>query len=117
MIWTWFSDPEDTNPSFIQMTRTILILTIAATLVMLILISGGIAAGTGDQNAVVVLIITSLFEIVALVLTLRGRPAMAKEVVPVALLLAITYSASHANGIHDLSILSFPATIVVSALL
>ena len=117
MIWTWFSDPEDTNPSFIQMTRTILILTIAATLVMLILISGGIAAGTGDQNAVVVLIITSLFEIVALVLTLRGRPAMAKEVVPVALLLAITYSASHANGIHDLSMLGFPAAIVVSALL
>ena len=42
---------------------------------------------------------------------------MIKLVVPLALFIAVTYSAINANGLHDLSMLGFPTVIVVGALL
>jgi GAF domain-containing protein len=116
MIRTWLSDSEDNNPSFLLMTRNILIFTIAANLVILLLISG-IFAGAQNLSATLALTITVVLQVFALILTLRGKPAMAKEVVPVALLLAVTYTAANANGIHDISMLGFPVVLVVSALL
>ena len=117
MIRTWLSDPEDTNPSFIQMTRNILIFTIIANLAILLLISGSIRENAQNLNATIALTITVILEVSALILTLRGKPAMAKEVVPVALLLAVTYTAANANGLHDVAVLGFPVVLVVSALL
>jgi GAF domain-containing protein len=117
MIRTWLSDTEDTNPSFLQMTRNILVSTIIANLAILFLVGGSISDNAQNLNATIALSITAVLEVVALILTLRGKPAMAKEVVPVALLLAVTYTAASANGLHDISMLGFPVVLVVSALL
>ncbi len=117
MIRTWLSDSEDNNPSFIQMTRNILVFTIAANLAILLLVSGGIFQSTRNLNATLALTITAVLQVASLILTLRGKPAMAKEVVPVALLLAVTSTAASGNGIHDISMLGFPVVLVISALL
>src|SRR5258706_9027247 len=117
MVRTWLSDPEDTNPSFIQMTRNILFFTIAANLIILLLISSTLFENAQNRNAAVALTITAIFQVAALILTLRGNPTMAKEVVPVALLLAVTYTAANGNGLHDSSMLGYPVVLVVSALL
>jgi GAF domain-containing protein len=117
MVRTWLSDAEDTNPSFMQMTRTILFFTIAANLIILLLISSSIFENTQNRNAAIALGITAILQVASLILTLRGNPTMAKEVVPVALLLAVTYTAANGNGIHDSSMLGYPVILVVSALL
>jgi GAF domain-containing protein len=117
MIRTWLSDPEDNNPSFILLTRNILIFTLLANLAILGLLGGNVAENLQNLNATIVLSITAILEVAALILTIRGRPAMAKEVVPPALLLAVTYTAATANGLHDVAMLGFPVVLVVSALL
>ncbi len=117
MIRTWLADPEDNNPSFIILTRNILIFTLIANLAILFLLGGNAGETLQNLNATIVLSITAILEVAALILTIRGKPAMAKEVVPPALLLAVTYTAATANGLHDVAMLGFPVVLVVSALL
>ncbi len=117
MLNNWFSDPEDTNPSFVRMTRNILIFTIIANLIILLLITGLIFDNSQNTASSIALSTTLVLEIISLAFVLRGNPLLAKLVVPLALFIAVTYSAINANGLHDLSMLGFPTVIVVGALL
>ena len=117
MLTNWFSDPEDKNPSFSRMTRNILIFVIAANLIILLLVTGLIFKSSLNTPASISLFITLILEIISLGFVLRGNPLPAKVVVPIALFLAVTFSAISANGLHDLSMLGFPTAIVVGALL
>jgi len=117
MIRTWLSDTEDTNPSFLQMTRNILIFTLTTNLIILLLVGGNFFEEPLNLNGIIALTVTAVLQAASLILTLRGKPAMAKEVVPMSLLLAVAYTAVSGNGIHDISMLGFPVVLVVSALL
>ena len=64
-----------------------------------------------------VLSVSSLLEIIALILVLRGSLVMAKVVIPIALVFAITIIALSANSIHDISIVAYPMIIIIAALL
>ncbi len=117
MLTNWFSDPEDNNPSFLRLTRNILVFTITANVLILLLVVGVIFKESQNTASSIALTITLILEIISLGFTLRGNPLLAKVIVPIALLLAVTYSAISANGLHDLSMLGFPTVIVVSVLL
>lgn len=117
MLTNWFADPEDRSPSFLRLTRNILFFTITANFIILFLVSGIIFKESQNLASSIALSFTLILEIISLVFTLRGNPLLAKIIVPIALLFAVTYSALSANGLHDLSMLGFPAVIVVSVLL
>ncbi|HMU91869.1 MAG TPA: GAF domain-containing protein [Anaerolineales bacterium] len=117
MSSNWFADLEDTNPSFLRMTRNILVFTIIANLAILLLVVGLFFRESQNAASSVALSVTLVLEIASLIFVLRGNPIPAKIVVPVSLFVAVTYTAINANGLHDLSMLGFPTVIVVSALL
>jgi GAF domain-containing protein len=112
----FFSDPEDNEPSFIRLVQIILIVVIVAN-AGLFIVSTGIIIGTFEVLNIVTAGTTLLLEVIALVLAWRGRVSVAKFIVPVALLIAITYLAISGFGLRDTSVHAFPAIIVMAALL
>jgi GAF domain-containing protein len=117
MINKWFADPEDQNPVFIRMTRNILIFTFIGTLLVILVVSGLVFAESRYPSAVIALSVTAVLEFIALLFNFRGNLLPGKIIIPIALLIAITYTAISINGMHDISMLGFPIAIVVSALL
>ena len=117
MLKKWFSDSEDTNPSFLQTTRNILIVVISANALILLLITGLIFTGSQNITSSIALSVTLVLEVISFAFLLRGNPLPAKVIIPIAILAAVTYAAINSNGLHDLSVLGFPAAIVVGALL
>lgn len=113
----FFKDPDDNNPSFIRLTRNILIFVIVAIAGILILVTGIVPGTTQNVPAIFVLIAILALEMISLNLVSHQKPAMAKFVVPIAFLAAITYITITGSGLHDTSIFAFPVVIVVSALL
>lgn len=112
----FFSDPEDNDPSFIRLVQIILIFVMIAN-TGLLLLSTGIIVGTFDVLNIATEGTTLLLEVIALILAWRGRVSVAKFLVPVALLIALTYLAISGFGFRDTSITAFPAIIVIAALL
>jgi GAF domain-containing protein len=114
MLRNWFSDPEDTNPSFIQMTRNILIFT-------LIVNAASLAVISGIEISNLALAVTAsgvVLEVIALVVLYWRRDViMAKTIVPIALIVIISYNAIVADGMHDVSLVAFAIVIAFSALL
>ncbi len=116
-VLEYFRDKEDNEPSFIRMTRNVLFFVMAITAAILPLVTG--IAGKGSENtpAFVILTTSLIIEGIALLLVLRGRVRMAKVIVPMALIVAITTIALTTNGLRDISIVALPITLVVGALL
>ena len=115
-ITNFFASPEDKDPSFVQLTRNILIFTLVATLLSIVVV-----ALTANSRALVVtvsvLLIASLLESMALFQVLRGNLTMAKLVVPIILIAAITIIAYSTNTIHDISVVAYPVIIIIATLL
>lgn len=115
-IIEFFKSPEDNDPSFIRLTRNILLFTLAATV-----ISIGAVAGTGNSRAlpvtVGVLIIAALLEGVALFQVLQGKLTLAKLLLPTILTVAITMIALSRNTIHDISVAAYPVIMIMATLL
>jgi GAF domain-containing protein len=115
-ITNFFASPEDKDPGFIHLTRNIMIWALVATL-----LSIGIVVGAANSRAmtitVSVLAAASLLEFVALLLVLRGSLTMAKVVVPIALIIAITIIALSTNTIHDISVIAYPVIIIIAIFL
>ena len=114
-IIKFFENPEDHDLAFINLTRNILLFTLFATLLPIL----AVVAKPGESAAVTisVLIVTSLLEFVALMFVLRGKIIMAKAIVPIALVIAVTIIAYGAHSIHDISVVAFPLIIVIATLL
>ena len=112
----FFRDPDDNDPSYVRLVRNILIFSIFATLASL-----GIVATTSDTPGIVItittLIASLLVEIIALIFVVRGQILLAKMIVPLALVFAITIIANSANSIHDISILGYPLIIIIANLI
>ena len=106
---------EDTDPAFIRLTRNILFFTLFATLLPI----AAVAARPGPSAKLIisVLIIAGLVEIIALVFVLRGSIILARAVIPIMLIIAITIIAYGTHSIHDISITGFPVIIIIATLL
>jgi GAF domain-containing protein len=112
----FFASPEDKDPSFIAVTRNIMILALVGTFGTI-----GIVLLTGDPDTRTVTVsalgVTALLEFIALLLVLRGSLTMAKAVVPVGFVFAITVVSFNANSIHDISIIAYPVIIMMATFL
>ena len=113
----YFRDEEDINPSFIQMTRNILIFVILINLFLLPLVIGLFGEESCNIPAFFVLSINLILEIISLYYALRGKVGMAKLIVPLALIAAIAIIAVNTNGLRDISIVGLPLVLVIAALL
>ncbi|HRQ22563.1 MAG TPA: GAF domain-containing protein [Anaerolineales bacterium] len=116
-IADYFKDEEDASPSFIQLTRNILIFVIVTNLALVPLVTGLIGEGSQNFIALTVLVFTLTLEIIALLFVLRGRVIMAKVVVPLALIIAATIIAFGVNGLKNTGMVALPVILVVSAIL
>jgi GAF domain-containing protein len=110
-----FTDENDNNPSFINMTRNILTLMMIGSVALLPLVSG--VLGSPDWIAFTLLSITILLEGISLYLVTKGSPAMAKLVVPLSLIITIAFTAASDNGLRDTSLIGLPIILIIAALL
>jgi GAF domain-containing protein len=115
----FFASPEDKDPDFIRVTRTIMIIALLATLATFGLVLFLLPAVNPNMRIVAISVVaaTILLESVALLMVLRGSLVMVKVVVPVAFILTITIFSLTKHTFHDISILAFPFTIILAAFL
>jgi GAF domain-containing protein len=116
-VLNYFRDEEDNNPSFIQMTRNILIFVVAINIFLLPLVIGLFGEESRNIPALIALSITLGLEVISLYLAIHGKVSMAKLIVPLALIAAIAVIALNTNGLRDISIVGLPFVLVVAALL
>ena len=115
-ITRFFESPEDSDSSFIDLIRNILVFTILATVISAIIV----ATASPSEGIVLILsalAISGIIELTALGFVLRGNVILAKAVVPVILVITITIIALVENTIHDISIVAFPLAIVIATLM
>lgn len=110
-----FKAQEDTDPAFIRLTRNILLFSLFATLLPIAAVAA--RPGPSAQLIISVLVIAGLLEIIALGFVLRGSIILARTVIPIALVVAITTIAYGTHSIHDISITAFPLIIIIATLL
>lgn len=114
----YFRSEDDLDPSFIRLTRNILIFVMAVSLAILPLVTG-ILGGEQARNPLAFFSLLALlvFEGISLYFVLQGRILLAKLVIPIALLMAISAIAISTNGIRDTSFIAIPVVLVISAVL
>jgi GAF domain-containing protein len=110
-------DEQDNDPSFIRLTRNILIFVIAVNILLLPLVTGYIGEGSRNPPAFIALCVTLVLEAAALFYVLRNNVLMAKVVVPAALILAITIIALNSNGLKNTGMVGLPVIMVIAAIL
>jgi GAF domain-containing protein len=115
-ISNFFVSPDDKDEGFIRLTRNILIFSLVTTLLSSVIVALT-STSRGRVIIIAVLIVSSLIEAFALFLAGRGRLTLAKVVVPIALVLAITIVALSADSMHSISIVSYPLIIIIATLL
>jgi GAF domain-containing protein len=108
---------DDLDPSFIRLTRNILVIVLVTNLAVLPLVTG--IAGEGSRNPLAfAALLGSLFvEAIALVLVWQGNLTLAKISVPAALLMAIAAISLNTNGLRDTSFYAIPIVLILSAIL
>jgi GAF domain-containing protein len=116
VITNFFASPEDKDPNFVRLTRNVLLFALVATLLSISAVAVP-ASSRALTLTIWVLLAASLLEFIALILVLRGSLTMAKVVVPIALLIAITIIALSTNTIHDVSVVAYPVIIIIATLL
>lgn len=117
-IINFFNSPDDKDPSFIRLTRNILVFVIFVNAALLPLVTG-IVGGEDARNplALVVLSITLALELISLFLVGRGKLTMTKLVVPIGLILAVAVISTQTNGLKNTGLVGLPVILVVSAIL
>jgi len=116
-IAEYFRDEEDQHPSFIRLTRNILLFVIFANASLIPLVMGFLGEGSKNLPALVILIFTLILEGISLYHVLYGKVGMAKAIVPAALILASTVIALTTNGLKNSAIASFPIILMIAAIL
>jgi GAF domain-containing protein len=116
-LFAYFNDEDDRSPSFIALTRNILIFVMAANAALLPLVTGIIGEDSRNVIAIIALTITLMLEGASMFYVLRGSVRMAKLVVPLALIVAVTVIALNTNGLRNTGIVGLPVIMVISAIL
>jgi hypothetical protein len=113
VITNFFASSEDKDPTFIRVTRSIMILALAGTLLTI-----AIVMTTADSQArmatVSALAGAGLLEFVALLLILRSHHGQSSD--SSCLVFTITIVSLNANSIHDISIVAYPFIIMATFL-
>jgi GAF domain-containing protein len=113
----FFKDEEDKDPSFIRLTRNILIFVLFVNIAIIPLTTGITGESGRNPRALVALSITLVLEIISFYYVLRGRIRMAKAVVPLSLLAAVIAISLTANGLKSVAITGLPIILVITAIL
>jgi len=116
-ITDYFRDEEDNDPSFIRLTRNIVILVILINAALLPLVSGQIGEGSRNPPAFIALSITLILECISLFLIFRGNILMTKITVPFALIAAVMVISLNTNGLKNAAIVGFPIVLIISSIL
>jgi len=112
----YFSDPDDSDQSFIGLAQNIIVFSIIATLVSMLVVA--LATNTPGFPVIIVSLLVSVFiEFLTLFYIRRGNVLPAKATVPFVLTVAITIIALSGNSLHDISILAYPVIIIIASLL
>lgn len=114
-LLNYIRSEEDQDPSFIRLTRNILIAVIVTNIAVLPLVAG--FTGIENRAAIGALLLMLVLEIVSLIYVLRGNTLLAKLIVPIGLLITVFTIAYTGNGIRDTSFFAMPIILVVSAIL
>jgi GAF domain-containing protein len=116
VIIDFFTSPEDQDPGFVRLTGQILVITLAATLLSMLIV--GLTSDSRGLTVILsVLAILSLIEAAALIQVRRGNPILAKVVIPIALVIAITTIALNGESMHSIAIIAYPLVIIIATLL
>ena len=109
---------DDHDPSFIRLTRNILIFVMVVNLAVLPLVTG-VVGGDQARNilALIILTIALVLEGISFYFLLKGNILFAKVIVPIALVVAVTTIAINTNGIRDTSFFALPVILVISSVL
>ncbi len=113
----FFRSEEDQDPSFIRLTRNILLSVMAVNLAVLPLVSGLLGGDSRNIVAFIILTASLIIEGISLYFTYQGNIILAKVSVPLTLVVAITAIALNTNGVRDTSFLAIPVILTVSAML
>ena len=116
-ILDYFRDEEDNDPSFIRLTRNIIIFVIVVNAALLPLVTGLVGEGSRNPPAFITLSITLVLEGISLFLILRGNIYMAKITVPFALIVVITIISLSTNGLKNAALIGFPVVLLISSIL
>jgi GAF domain-containing protein len=115
-IINFFASPDDTDEDFVRLTRNILIFSLVTTILSSVIVALT-STSRGREIIISVLIVSSLIEGFALHLVGRGKLTLAKVVVPIALVLAVTIIALSADSMHSISLVAYPLIIIIATLL
>jgi GAF domain-containing protein len=110
-------DEDDNEQSFINLTRNIIFFVIAANLLLLIPVSGVLGGQSYNLLAIITISASLIIQGVALYLLLRGNVVLAKIVIPVTLIIAVTIIAVDTNGLKNSGVVGLPIILVISAIL
>jgi len=116
-ILSFFKAEEDYDPSFIRLTRNILIFVLLVNIALIPLVTGITGETSRNPRALVTLFITLVLEAISFYYVQRGRIRMAKAVVPLALIAAVVVISLTTNGLKNASITGLPIILVISAIL
>ena len=116
-ILDFFKDEQDTDPTFIRLTRNILAFVLFVNIALLPLVTGLAGETSRNPRALVALTITLLLEAISFYYVLHGKVRMAKAVVPLALIAAVVVISLSTNGLKNASITGLPIILVISAIL
>jgi GAF domain-containing protein len=115
-IADFFASPEDKDPTFIRVTRNIIIIALLGSLATIATVLW-IGSPSTRMFTASALAAATLIQFIALLLLLRGHLTMTKTVVPVVFILTITVVSLGKNTIHDISILAYPLVIILAGFL
>lgn len=116
-MFDFIRDEQDRDPSFILLTRNIVIFVLIAVGLLIPLVTGLIGEGSRNPRALVVLSITFGLVLISLFYVTRGKILLAKIIVPAALLAAIGIVSLTTNGLKSTSLVGLPIVLVISAIL
>jgi hypothetical protein len=110
-------DEQDKDPSFILLTRNIVIYVIGVNIAVLFLITGIFGESSRNPRAFITLSITLILELISLYYASRGRVLLAKVVVPTSLLIAVGVISLTTNGLKNSGMVVLPIILVIAAIL
>ena len=108
---------EDHEPSFIRLTRNILIFAMITTAVVMPLVTGITGEEAKNISALIILAILLVLEIISFVFVLRGNVLLAKVVVPASLVIGVSAISAATNGHRCTSCFALPVVLIISAIL
>jgi len=113
----YFRDEQDENPSFIKLTRNILIFAVAVNIVLAVLTLGLFGKESWNPIAFGALTINLIVTGVSLAFALQQQVTVAKWIVPISFIISIAVIAFTTNGLRDISMVGLPIVLIIAAVM